>query len=912
MISARRTIRTRGTALVVALAILFTLSALGLLFVRIVSNQINLSIGGTRRSIANDLAQAGIRYAFNQLRFSEDGADWRPQPPIPTNVPPGLDPSFDPESPAATNPDPDYYWLRQGGPDGRGAFTRINFERGRALIRVRYEPSDVFAGAQIPYAARLRAYTMIESVGRPGAFNSLDPTAVRRQNIQDARQLNAVASIGIIESARFVTNKERRTDPIEIGVPEDFGANFLGTPVQVPMVYPPVIVSSPIGNILVGAPAYFNGDLLVHGTVDAAVNRSLGDQWNIHGELLYDSGASQLVLRDEGGNIFTAFTSASSSFLTFGGVLRDILELPDPQGYPRQIPYKEPPLIDEQDPNTGQYRYRLASRSSGRIAVDGSGREFNLGRLGYGQGVYIDNLNDVAKDSEDGDFTQRFDWLNPNNGHPESRWVGPFYVPDGVFILLEPTGFTVSRNIRNNQDTWRDYLRNDTGRHLLRFKLGNGTDGRLRIINEMTPGVANFGSPSATDFDNGEVFNGLIVAEGNVRIRGLIPTNVQLTVVSMNGSIYVEGSIVKDDAGSTNSASTIALLAKDNVVVNSTQFFSSSFRNLLQVMRDNNDPTNPERVRVDPNNPFYGTAQFPVPLGSYTFTGNPAVPALFVAHAAETQQTFINLLINQNISGQPEYLFENQYPPNLAAAFYPPGNPIPTYGTDVEAPRFEKRSFQIWPISGATNGNYTLQMGGYENEFQFKKDNSIAPPGGNNNYLLSRAAIQPMDVEIHAAMYAQEGSFFVIPGPWFNWNVNDRRDAYVDAPTRLAQFQATPDFPFYGEPLDIKITIRGSIAENFPPTMADQSEWLRHWGWIPAEYGESNTFIPSQHNPGNATDYVPNLFIQYDPVLISGRVGGVVNPNAPPIRTDAFGRTLPPMPKLPVGTKLFYFGEVNP
>ncbi|MCL6623132.1 MAG: hypothetical protein K6T17_00765, partial [Fimbriimonadales bacterium] len=174
-------------------------------------------------------------------------------------------------------------------------------------------------------------------------------------------------------------------------------------------------------------------------------------------------------------------------------------------------------------------------------------------------------------------------------------------------------------------------------------------------------------------------------------------------------------------------------------------------------------------------------------------------------------------------------------------------------------------------------------------------------------------AVQPLDVQIYAVLYAQEGSFFVIPGPWFNPNPNDRRDNFTTAQDRLAQFSASVEYPFYGEPLDIRITIIGSVSENFPPQMSDQEEWLKRWGWIPAEFGESGKFIPIEHNPTNRDDYVPNLFIQYDPVLVTGRVGGSFDVSASlPVRTDEYGRPLPPMPRLPVATKLFYFGELEP
>ncbi|MCH8274877.1 MAG: hypothetical protein IH851_08805, partial [Armatimonadetes bacterium] len=899
------------------------------------------------RAVSNDLAQAGVRYSFGQLRFSELGADWRPLPPTPVpadvlpGVPPGLGPNSDPDDPAATNPDPDYYWLRRqeipgnpdpndrGGPDRLGAYTRINFRNGRALVRVRYAPSGVeifdFVGpGEINVSGKLRAYTIIESVGRPGAFNERDPTAVRQPHIQNARHLTAVVPIGIIESARYIHNKSHRNQPIDLGIPADFGANFLGGPVAVPMLLGGLVVPAPPGSqpgnvIMLGGPMYINASVRVHGDLRVWLNAGLGEQINISGDLEFASLASTLTITriDEVGitSVFSALPSNDPAFTTFLGVLRDGRTVLDPQGYPRSVPRKEPPLIDDEDPNTGQVRYRDATRNSGALGTDGFGRRFNLGRLGYGRGVYVDNFGDLARDSRDGDFSQRFDWLNPNNGHPNSAWQGPYYVPLGTYIQLLDDGFIIGRNVRNNNDTWRDYQRSDTGRHVLRFKLGIGSDNRLRIINEFTPGVGSFGSPSTFDFDRGAEFNGLIMCEGNVRVRGVIPDSVQMTIVSM-GTAYVEGSIVKGDPD----FSTLAILARDNVVINTTQFLSPSFRDTLQIVRDNNNPTSPARIKVDPAHPLHLNVQFPFDPASYTYRNlvGAVEPSLFIAHAAEFDRAaFINLLMNRGFSATPEYLFENVNPPNAAAPFYPPGPPIPTYGladpsTQV-LPVFEKRRFQIYPPDPGVRGDYLLFLGAFENELELKKDGTISPPQGNADYFVSRAAVVPGDVEIHAVLYAQEGSFFVIPGPWFNPNPNDRRDNFVSAIDRAASFSASVEYPFYGEPLDIKITIFGSVSENFPPQMADQADWLRHWGWIPAEVGESGRFIPNEHNPGNRDDYAPNLFINYDPILISGRPGGSFNSSVvPPIRVDDFGRTLPPMPKLPVGTKLFYFGELNP
>ncbi|MGI8922654.1 MAG: hypothetical protein ACR2HJ_01210 [Fimbriimonadales bacterium] len=958
--------RSRGQTLVIVLIILFVLVTLGFVVVLVVGRELGSTGIARERNVSNDLAQAGVRYAYSQLRFSEDGADWRPQPPLPVPAdvdptrPPGLGPNSDPENPTATNPDPDYFWLRRqrdpiannpldkGGPDGLGAYTRLNYQDGRSLARVRYSPSgqEMFEqGGAINNRGKLRAYTIIDVAGRPGAFNSLDPTSTKEPNNQNVRELTAIVPIGIIESAWYVTNKDERNQPVDIGNPVDFGANYLGNTVRVKRVLGGDPAPSPGGIIrTLGAPLYFNADVLAHGNVqdrngasglDVYLNAELGDQISITGSLTFQESTTPLRIFRAAGTALTPFfpvPSADATFSTFRGVLRDGREQADPSGFPRLAQRKEPPIIDEDDPNTNRMRYRLATRDSGSVGPGG----FNIGRLGFGRGVYVGNRGDLNRDSEDGSYSQRYDWLNPNK-HPDGFWQGPYYIPPAAHISLKPDGFEITRNLKNNRDTWRNYSGGDAARHSLRFKLGFGsgpTD--LRIINELTPGITSFGNPTQGDFLLGMAFNGIIFAEGNIRIRGVIPAlssgltvrGVQLTIVSL-GTGYIEGSIIKGAP-----TSSLALLCRDNVALNTSQFVGSALTNTLQVVRDNTDPTSPARLKVDAGHNFDALIQFPVdPLTgqpfvtSYTFNnpnsggGNPVNTSIFMAHAADfDRNTFINLLLNPGRGATPEFMFENMNPPNAASQFFPPGPTIPTYGLADPAfqvlPVYEKRRFEIFPLSGA----YQLFGGGTDNVFRFKTDNTIAVPG-RGDYFFSRLAVQPLDVRIEAAVYAQEGSFFVIPGPWANPNPNDRRDSFTNASDRFTTYQAAAEYPFYGEPVDVRITVVGSVSENFPPVMADQSAWLRNWGWIPAEYGESGQYVPDQHFPRipgstqpdfSNSRYVPNLYINYDPVLVSGRVGGSFDPAAAIIRTDTYGRPLPPMPKLPVGTKLLYFGEVNP
>ena len=168
--------KQKGQTLVIALIVLFVLLLIGFVFLGILNRNIVQSNTSQQRSLAEDLADAGIRYSQDQLQNNPLGADWRPAPTLPLTiennaVPPHLYsyPSDPPPNNAVLyTTDPDEFWLRpapltkgsaaqpfgqplhvgdaqidMGGPDGLGPFSRVMFKNGRALVRVRYAPSDV-------------------------------------------------------------------------------------------------------------------------------------------------------------------------------------------------------------------------------------------------------------------------------------------------------------------------------------------------------------------------------------------------------------------------------------------------------------------------------------------------------------------------------------------------------------------------------------------------------------------------------------------------------------------------------------------------------------------------------------------------------------------------------------------------
>jgi hypothetical protein len=161
-----------------------------------------------------------------------------------------------PGSGLAVAPDPNnptYIMVDRGGPDLRGPYSREFPNRGRRLIRIRYEPNDLNGFTSGPDGSlrnpgKARGMTVIESIGRSGILQNagrIDPTrllttavqvgnyasAVQLQRtlseargkdaalIPETRKMTAFGSIGIIETGRFITNKYRTDRPAELGFP---------------------------------------------------------------------------------------------------------------------------------------------------------------------------------------------------------------------------------------------------------------------------------------------------------------------------------------------------------------------------------------------------------------------------------------------------------------------------------------------------------------------------------------------------------------------------------------------------------------------------------------------------------------------------------------------------------------------
>ena len=350
-----------------------------------------------------------------------------------------------------------------GGPDGLGFYTRFNFANGRALVRVRYAPSDanVFSASPtgaLPAAGRARSFVIIESVGRQGVVNPNDPTTLNAAPVQftgfgsaaalqtalsqladseksfptSQKQIGFV-SIGIIDDALYVTNKDRTSAPAYIGFSDETGAKIFSPGGVEFTVSAPTLIGGaqsmftlssppiPVANVPSGGSAWVNTDLVLSGEVDLFENYTLGEGFSVAGNIIGADNASRLrIFRAEYEQNRPGFPAAwyadypairpipfSATFtgnqlnsranlITYGGVLRDGVDGVDLAAFPRGARYKEPPSMELRDPTTGAMRYLTLTRESGSYVGNG-----NSGRFGHGGGVYVDNLDDFQMPRDD-------------------------------------------------------------------------------------------------------------------------------------------------------------------------------------------------------------------------------------------------------------------------------------------------------------------------------------------------------------------------------------------------------------------------------------------------------------------------------------------------------------------------------
>ncbi len=622
--------------------------------------------------------------------------------------------------------------------------------------------------------------------------------------------------------------------------------------------------------------------------------------------------------------------SNSSSFNTQGGLVRDGSMQNDAAGLPRSITRLEPPLVDAQDTASQMPRYRaIAMNSAPRPNLTLNGSPYtppagsNPSQYGYGKAIYVNNPQDVQPDSASigGGSTLTDEWLHRTASGPGGssfgNWNGPYYDPPGVTVtlgqLIPAASGPGSYGIRLTR----------SGGHFA------GPDGTTNAGETLDVTYADLGAEADNTALNGGTApdNDIVIyAEGNVRVYGIASPNEgttanpkyiprHITIVS-GASAYVEGNLLKGSPDST-----ISVLAHDYVCINTTQFLAGAVLN-----RQYPKPVGSSLELSDSDGTLaeqfgFGFANPGAPVTATT----PQTPAkkygannlaLYVSAAASDAQADGTAQIDFDILD-----------PSGATVFQspfvaPPGPPTLTFKPLLHT-TFDLSQTTLATLTGATGDNVFQLL--------LRKDPGTGPLSdgiSTLNPLLERVAVLPMDIRIEAVLYAQTRSFFVIPGEWFNRNSGDNLQAYTGSfDPNLTPNGTRPDlsgnpspaeilsrsrFPLYGQPIDLKITIDGSVSEAHPADIAAQTEWMRRWGWIPQYHGSLLTGAtqefaghPQSGQPaiGLQIIYDPQAGYPYSPAATNGTQASYY------LRSDKYGRPLPFTPKLPVSPGLLYSGQ---
>ena len=245
------------------------------------------------------------------------------------------------------------------------------------------------------------------------------------------------------------------------------------------------------------------------------------------------------------------------------------------------------PALHRGDATSGIEQYKRLSRDSGAWLDVGGGLKINTGMYGLtdltldprvrAQGLYIPNFDDIQH--PENRAAVKDEWLQRNKQNP--GWFMGRYTPSvrtansaqlrpiTEVILTDSNGDGSGRPIIRVIATYPDTAQQDVP------AASTTEPGYFYDLtwNAGTPTVGTLGNPrQIRDFDYPK--NGVLYAEGSIRIRGRVGTGNearQLTVVSA-GTIYVEGNVIKSRPDCF-----VGLMAQDNVCVNPTAFTRLQF-----------------------------------------------------------------------------------------------------------------------------------------------------------------------------------------------------------------------------------------------------------------------------------------------------------------------------------------------
>ncbi len=959
----RRLSGETGQALIIAVLVLFAVATLAALFAALIGSQLTQVTRQSDLVALRNIAEAGLRLANEELTYSAEGADWRP------------------------------------------ASSAYNCGEGQVRIEVTYGPA--------PDQLQSRFLRIIS-------------TAVFPNNPFLRHTILALKPVLLTDYARFITDRFETHRAAGLGVT----GLELGGQERTDYTYH---IGGPIRSNT-DLLWYGRAQINLSTTFDTSW-RELGllrdDRIEIAGQMSRASHAAAgdtLELVVDGvsrvSDLFNPQTPEQQQDYPEGfpqweegqvipnsrTVLADLPEIVTMSGdslsAELSVPRVKPPELDAEHPDKNTYRYLLLTRDSGYWSQTAEGYWFNTGWYGWAWsnfgGIYLDNFQDIQYNHDLEKL--RLNWVRSVGAHqtqgdarvagtktppegPADWWdkTGRYYAPPGAEIILHgadpcPWVEIVRHDLRGQEGNYY-YWQDVTGAAISATDPSAVPD-ELVYSYEAAEGTCTpyAGSRTAGIYDGNRAFfpfpaNGVIYAEGNVRIRGIMPPvrDVQgrvgatipaedapeayfgewnpdtgrtrrfdLQVVS-GGTIYVEGDLlspasaglIPDDYTSDRLyGSRLALLAKDYVCVNTTalnprpvdmfvlppptnnagepQYYNdlqklyppggfsryALFRGIeasdYQQTRRIAPPTElPESQKPDMimtySNPRFSTAWLGAEVadarlmmghsGIFFTTAtadtttqppgngesvdieirfeNASGSALYPWQGNTTRYTFLQAATGGD---QSEHWYDDQNTPNDYNEFLPIAGvqdmPVLDYLTGEDFIRFTAR---VTPVPNQDGDAWVIDP---RQLAYLLGPVAIAPPRDAD----------PLPVEIEALVYAQNGSWFIIPGPWFN-----------EDPDELGQDPSANLYPGYHEPLNIHLSFYGAITENMPADLGSVAEWTSKWSG-PAGRGEeyflSYGFDPLLRFPRRETEdrigYLrfPNFPITSDLVIWGERVTG--------------------------------------
>ena len=731
------------------------------------------------------------------------------------------------------------------GPDGadwRPAQNPGDFDYGLGKFRltVSYEPE-----AGDPYSRFIK----LESVAR------------LKDNPFLQRRLVAYKPILVTDYARFVHALEKNPAPASLGA--NIGMYLYEDPTL--PTWPERVYPGRRYKTVIDGPIRVNTDLVWHGDVLVNVSPNAADNVAVAGDIIHDmlprwnptthvwdETLTDVRLSTDGGTTSVpVLPSDDPAFTTVGAHYRDGRAENDAAGDPRYVRYLDPPTLSRD-------RYLTLTRDSGTwLGVDDNGdgtvdRQVNTGWFGYGKGLYINNPEHIKAQHD-------YDAMR-------SEWIGAAapYEPPAVVIEFWPggPGGAPPPELRL---TWR------------------GGTGQFQ-----DPTGAGIGASLTLPFPR----NGVIFAEGDLAVRGTLPPrigsptryyeddsnrNYHLTVVS-GGNIFIEGNVLSPLTaqlpGATADTDTkLALLARDSVVFNTT--------NLQQILQPTTQVSAGGvlwyEVRPDWPLDVYMTTASMDPISIYLeHTGQPNVSLPTGRAGAAIMQVLINGIPYPDPAWDRGAL--GVYSDRTKYYLFEP-TPLWRYNNETNA---------VFPVVESIPNTIPNTFGQADKRITFAPT-AIGEPHvvrftvteDSPRFYLVRHIQARVDVEIDAAIYAEHGSWYIIPGSWRTQPEPMGGDPGYD-----------PDIsPLPGEPMDMRITVRGAVGENRTAPLADVNDWSAKWR------GSNESWLPTSPNYDPVLDISKfTLRYLYDGSLRQALVAG--DPSSPPR-----------LPKLPVSPAMIAWGE---